>query len=181
MSGRGWPAVAYPAVAWLAAAALAHGLSGGHVTAARQESAGRLVIPFLANATKPSDLDFMGVDCDVTADGSEMTCRFRQVFLTTPAIDPASCVITTNSYDRVFRRDAARRWISRDAPVGACAVVETATLEGEGRRWTLTFHRVASVDRPECRGIAFQPETYDTNGLRRRLPCAFVQPGELER
>src|SRR6266581_842092 len=76
---------------------------------ARSASPSHVVIPFLANATKPTDLDFEGGECELAANGNRMSCTFQQVFLTTSAVAPDTCLITTNRYQREFRRDTASR------------------------------------------------------------------------
>ena len=42
----------------------------------------RLTIPYLANASRPDDLDFAAAQCEVSTDRQRMDCNFRQVFLT---------------------------------------------------------------------------------------------------
>src|SRR5437899_9023933 len=79
-------------------------------TPAPPRSPSHIVIPFLANATKPTGLDFEGAECDLDASGDRMTCAFQQVFLTTSPVVADTCLITTNSYDRVCRRESATRW-----------------------------------------------------------------------
>jgi len=73
-----------------------------------------VTIPFLANASKPSDLEFEGAECEIGAGGSRMTCAFQQLFLTTSPVAPDTCLVTTNRYEREFRRDSPVRWINRE-------------------------------------------------------------------
>jgi hypothetical protein len=144
----------------------------------------RLTIPYLASATRPADLDFSAAECDIDATGDQMECRFRQVFLTIASVDPAMCVITTNGYDRAFRRETAVRWVSEDPPVGACGIVETTTLEdGGGTHWTMTIRTSATerADQPDCRAAGKAPEIYDWRTVKRPLPCSSIQPGAIER
>ena len=144
----------------------------------------RLTIPYLANATKPADLDFTAAECDITPTGEEMTCRFRQVFLTASPIDAAACMITTNGYERTFHRETPSRWSSTDVPVGPCQVVETTTLDDGGTtRWTMSIQTTARLraDTPECRAALRAPEVYDWHGVKRPLPCTSIQPGAIER
>ena len=144
----------------------------------------RLTIPFLANKTKPADLDFAAAECDIVSNGQEMACTFRQVFLTTSSIDATTCVITTNGYERTFRRATPVRWVSASAPLGECGVVETTTLEdGGGTRWRMTIQATATsrTDQPECRAASPEPEVYDWLGMKRSLPCTSIQPGAIER
>jgi hypothetical protein len=143
----------------------------------------RLAIPYLANVTKPEDLDFAAAECDVSND-AQMTCRFRQVFLTPSSYDATTCVITTNGYERTFRRDTDARWVSTSVPTGSCGAVETTTLEdGGGTRWTMTIRAAATLrtDQPECRAVAQDLEVYDWTRVKRKLPCTSIQPGAIER
>ena len=144
----------------------------------------RLTIPYLANATKPADLDFTAAECDIATSGEEMICRFRQLFLTASPIDAAACVITTNGYERTFHRNTPSRWSSAGAPVGPCQVVETTTLEdGGSTRWTMSVQTAATLraDTPECRAALRAPEVYDWRSVKRPLPCTSIQPGAIER
>jgi hypothetical protein len=144
----------------------------------------RLTIPYLANATKPDDLDFAAAQCDLTPAGEEMACRFRQVFLTIASIDPATCVMTTNGYEQTFHRESATRWVNTGAPAGECATVETTTLDdGGGVRWTMTVRRVATKNRNDsaCLAVEAGPERYSWQHVKRKLPCTSIQPGAIER
>ncbi len=157
------------------------GVGQGQAPAAPSQ---RLTIPYLANATKPTDLEFTAAECDLVSNGEQMACRFRQVFLTISAVDATSCVITTNGYDLTFRRETGARWISESAPAGDCGVVETTTLhDGGGTRWTMTIRTVATLraDMPECRAVSQEPEIHDWLSVKRKLPCTSVQPGAIER
>lgn len=140
-------------------------------------------IPYLANATKPADLDFTAAECDAASNGEQMACRFRQVFLTPSLIDATACVITTNGYERTFRRETPTHWVSAEAPVGVCGLMETTTLEdGGATRWTMTLRTAATrgEDLPECRVALPTPEVYDWRSTKRPLPCTSVQPGAIE-
>jgi hypothetical protein len=157
------------------------GLAQGPASARRSP---RFPIPYLANVTRPTDLDFAAAECDVASSDEQMTCRFRQVFLTLSSLDPTSCVITTNGYEQTFRREASTRWVSRSAPVGSCGVVETTILEdGGSTRWTMTISKASALkgDRPECRAAAEEPAVYDWRAVKRKLPCSSIQPGAIER
>ena len=67
-----------------------------------------------------------------------MACTFQQVFLTTSAVAPDTCLITTNRYERDFRRDSASRWVSTEGPEGVCGVLDVATLDDQGGvKWSL--------------------------------------------
>lgn len=143
-----------------------------------------VVIPFLANATKPADLDFQGGECEVETGGASMSCTFQQVFLTTSAAAPDTCLVTTNRYDRVFRRESATRWISTEGPDGVCGVLDVATLLDEGGvRWTMEIRKRATKKDASaaCRADDPQPEVLSWQNIRRPLPCRFVQPGGLSR
>ena len=142
----------------------------------------RIVISTLVNQADGAALDFQGGECEVDTDGRAMTCEFQQVFLTASPLDANTCLVTTNRYVRRFQQTAARIWLSRDEPVGACGVEEQATLtdEGDGRRWSLEQRKV--VTRPEaagCKAPAPAPEVLSWRNARRPLPCRFVQPGAL--
>src|SRR5262245_53649630 len=95
--------------------------------------ASHVVIPFLANATKPSDLDFQGGQCELDASRTTMECVFQQAFLTTSDVAPDTCLITTNRYQRTFKRQTAEggsrtapvpaRWTSSEGPEGPCGML----------------------------------------------------------
>jgi hypothetical protein len=143
-----------------------------------------LVIPFLANATKPSDLGFEAGECEIDRAGISMTCQFHQVFLTTADRVPDTCLVTTNQYQRTFQRQAERRWISTEEPAGDCGLLEVVTLQDDGGvRWTMTIRKVATQTDalPACRAIEETVETLSWQNLRRALPCRFIQPGGLSR
>ena len=141
-----------------------------------------LTIPYLAS-TKPGDIEFAAAECDVTQSGEQMTCRFRQVFVTIASIDTTACVITSNGYEQTFRRNAPTRWISVNQPVGECGSVESTTLEdGGGTRWTMTIETKPTKggDRAECRAAEL-PAVYSWTDIKRTLPCTTIQPGSIER
>ena len=141
-----------------------------------------VTIPFLANATRPGALDFQGGECDVNRAGTMMTCRFQQVFLTTSGAPTDTCLITTNRYDRVFRKQAGGQWVSTEGPEGLCGVNDVATLRDDGGvKWTMDIRKVATRKdaAPQCRAIDVTPEVLSWQNLRRPLPCGFVQPGGL--
>jgi hypothetical protein len=157
---------------------------------ARQPAAGpdetpgrHLVIPSLANATRPADLDFQAGECDVDDKGTAMTCQFQQVFLTVALFDAKTCLVTTNRYERTFVRGSAGDWVSRDGPEGECGIVDEAILhhEGTGARWTLEMRKTATRRAaPACR-VDEPPETLSWQNVRRTIPCTFVQPGAMSR
>ena len=151
---------------------------------ATSPSPSHVVIPFLANATKPADLDFEGGECELDTSGNRMACTFQQVFLTTSAVAPDTCLITTNRYERDFRRDTASRWMSTEGPDGVCGVLDVATLHDQGgARWTMETHKVVTKKdaSPACQAYDTQSETLSWENIRRPLPCKFVQPGGLSR
>ncbi len=157
--------------------------AGSPLVQLAEPAAARLTIPFLANATRPADLDFTAAECDILKDGL-MVCRFRQVFLTTTTVDATSCAITTNGYEQTFRRATNTVWISESAATGDCGIVETTTLEDGGTtRWRMTNRTAATrnADRPDCRAAVPEPEVYDWRGVKRKLPCTSIQPGAIER
>jgi hypothetical protein len=147
-------------------------------------SPGRVIIPFLASANRPADLEFEGVECERDPKGKRMECTFQQVFLTTSAIVPETCLITTNRYARTFDldRESANRWVSREGPEGVCGIVDIVTLHDTGNgRWTMETRKVAT--KPDgaanCGTLETGPETLSGQNIRRPLPCRFVQPGGL--
>lgn len=142
-----------------------------------------VVIPFLANATKPSDLGFEGGECEIGNGGDAMDCQFQQVFLTTSDAVPDTCLVTTNRYQRRFRRQSDAQWVSTEGPTGECGLLDVVTLRDDGGvRWTMTIRKSATQkDAPACRGIGEASETLGWQNLRRQLPCRFVQPGALSR
>ena len=141
-----------------------------------------ITIPYLAS-TNPGDIEFAAAECDVLPNGSQMTCRFRQVFVSVASIDSTACVITTNGYEQTFHRDPPTRWISAEEPAGDCGIVETTTLDdGGGARWTMTMSKKATRGvRAECLATAEAPTVYSWSDIRRTLPCATIQPGSIER
>ena len=171
----------------VALAILAFGISGPTPlaqTGGTSRSASHVVIPFLASATRPADLDFEGAECERDAVGNTMACTFQQVFLTTSDIAPDTCLITTNQYARTFRRAGETRWVSSEGPEGVCGVLDVATLQdGGGVRWTLEMRKVATKRdaSPACRAFDAPAETFSWQNIRRALPCKFVQPGGLSR
>jgi hypothetical protein len=176
------------AAAALAGAVLGGGFTpvalGGQAVAGAQPQPRQLTIPYLANDSKPQDLDFAAAKCDVAQDGQRMECRFRQVFVTTASHDATVCVITSNGYTLPFDKVSATRWVSVGAPDGVCGVVETTTLDdGGGTRWTMTVRRAATgdIDRDECRARPVESEVYSWRNVRRPLPCRTIQPGAIER
>ena len=143
-----------------------------------------MIIPFLASANRPADLEFEGVECERDLNGKRMECTFQQVFLTTSAIVPETCLITTNRYARTFDldRESANRWVSREGPEGVCGIVDIVTLHDTGNgRWTMETRKVAT--KPDgaatCGTLETGPETLSGQNIRRPLPCRFVQPGGL--
>jgi len=145
-------------------------------------SPSHIVIPFLVNATE-SPIEFEGAECELDSNGTRLACTFQQVFLTTSGIAPDTCLVTTNRYDRVFRRESATRWVSTDGPDGACGLLDVATLQDEGGvRWTMETHQVVTKrDASACRADHSQAERLSWENARRPLPCKFVQPGALSR
>jgi hypothetical protein len=152
-----------------------------------------VVIPLLANATRPGDLDFQGGECELDASRTTMECVFQQAFLTTTSVAPDTCLITTNRYQRTFRRQAnadggsrpastSTRWISNEGPEGDCGIVDVATLQYDGGiKWTMETKKVATKRDAACRALEGESETLSWENLRRPLPCRFVQPGGLSR
>jgi hypothetical protein len=164
-------------------------IAGAYRSAAAQAAGAaprpaHLTIPFLANASKPLDLDFEGGECDVDAAGERMTCQFQQVLLTVSDLAPQTCFVTTNHYDRVFEKQTATRWVSRQQPDGPCGTVDVATLQDDGGiKWTMEMRKiVTSKDAsPACLLVDEKPETLSWQNVRRPLPCTFIQPGSLSR
>ena len=174
---RTWAAVTLV----MLAAGIDTGTSHAQGVAARPRGS-HVVIPFLANATKSTDLDFEGAECEIARNGNTMACTFQQVFLTTSAVVPDTCLITTNRYARTFRRESPTRWVSSEEPQGICGVRDVATLQDDGGvRWTLELHKVVTRKNAaaSCQTLDAQPETFSWQDIRRPLPCRFVQPGGL--
>lgn len=141
-----------------------------------------LIIPSLANATKPSDLDFEAGECDISPAGTTMDCQFQQVFLTTALFDANICLITTNRYERRFEKQNDGSWLSSEGPTGDCGIVDVAVLrrEGEGARWTMELRKAPSRrEAPACRDLMAENEVLSWQNVRRPLPCRFVQPGAM--
>jgi len=141
-----------------------------------------VTIPFLANATKPTALEFEGAECDVDASGTRMACAFQQLFLTTSSAAPDTCLVTTNRYDRVFLRDAPNHWTSTEGPEGVCGLLDVATLQDDGGvRWTMELKKEVTKKEASaaCLTMKVQSEVFSWQNIRRPLPCKNVQPGGL--
>jgi hypothetical protein len=165
-------------VAAVAAAVLTQSVEAQRVQSPRSH----VTIPFLANASKPADLEYEGAECDIDADGSRMTCAFQQLFLTTSSLAPDTCLVTTNRYDRVFRLDSPNHWTSTEGPAGACGLLDVATLtDGGGVRWSMELKK--EVTRKEgsvaCLTMKVPTEVFSWQNIRRPLPCKNIQPGAL--
>ena len=163
--------------------------AAGPIAQAREPASSHVVIPLLANATKPNDLDFQGGECELNARRTTMECVFQQAFLTTSSVAPDTCLITTNRYQRTFKRADGRagaattstRWVSTEGPAGDCGMLDVATLQYDGGiRWTMETKKVATKKSSSCRALEAESETLSWQNLRRPLPCRFVQPGGLQ-
>ena len=170
---------------WFGAAIMAFGVwSEPSVAQSPATSSGRVIIPFLASVTRPAELGFEGVECERTPNGQRMECTFQQVFLTTSAVAPDTCLITTNRYARTFDldREAPNRWVSREGPAGACGIVDVVTLHDTGNgKWTMETHKVATKTDGAATCGTMEPEldTLSWQNIRRPLSCRFVQPAAL--
>jgi len=173
----------------LASALLALPSVGTHAQSGKPPSS-HVVIPLMANATKPDDLDFQGGECELDASRTTMECVFEQAFLTTTSVAPDTCLITTNRYQRTFKQEdtgtrvasTSARWISTEGPAGNCGVLDVATLQYDGGiKWTMEMRKVVTKKDASCRAIEGESETMSWQNLRRPLPCRFVQPGGLGR
>jgi hypothetical protein len=141
-----------------------------------------VTIPFLANASKPADLEYEAAECDIDADGSRMTCAFQQLFLTTSSLVDDTCLVTTNRYDRVFRLDSPSHWISTEGPEGACGLLDVATLtDGGGVKWTMELKKEVTLKEGSvaCLTMKVPTEVFSWQNIRRHLPCRNIQPGAL--
>jgi hypothetical protein len=166
------------AVATVAAAMWAQSLSAQIPGPTRNH----VSIPALANASKPTDLEFEGAECEIEAGGSRMTCAFQQLFLTTSPVVPDTCLVTTNRYDREFRRDSPDRWTNREGPEGICGLIDVVTLTNEGgAQWTMELKKEVTRKNGSATCLAMKPETevFSWQNIRRPLPCRNVQPGAL--
>ncbi len=159
-------------------------LAGAGSAAAQPPQSTHLTIPYLSN-TASADIEFAAAECEIAKTGTEMTCHFRQVFITRASFDQSACVITSNGYDQAFRRESPARWIGSTTPEGVCGASDTALLEdGGGTRWTMTLTTKATrgLDREECRRVAANPPVvYGWREVKRPLSCATIQPGSIER
>jgi hypothetical protein len=170
--------LAATAVATIAAAIWAQSLTAQIPRPAQNH----VTIPFLANASKPADLEFEGAECEIEAGGSFMTCAFRQLFLTTSPVVPDTCLVTTNRYDREFRRDSPDRWTNREGPEGICGLIDVVTLTNEGgAKWTMELKKEVTRKDGAAGCLSMKPETevFSWQNIRRPLPCRSVQPGAL--
>ena len=143
------------------------------------QSAQPVVIPFLANANDAAEIGYEGAEC--TPSGDTLRCAFQQVFVTTSPVVPDTCLVTTNRYERTFRKESAGRWTSTEGPTGPCAILDVATLVDHGGvRWTMDLQKRATrKDSAECRAVDESIETLSWETIRRPLPCKFIQPGGL--
>jgi hypothetical protein len=142
-----------------------------------------LIVPALANATHPSDLDFQAGECDVEPAGL-MVCEFQQVFLTPAAFDADTCLITTSRYALTLKQQADSQWTSTDGPDGPCGLTVTTTLHNSGgAMWEMETRTAVTKEdgAPNCRGVAEATETLSWRNTRRMLNCRFVQPGAMSR
>ena len=142
-----------------------------------------IVIPFLASTTKPNELSFEGASCSVSAGGTEMECEVHQVFLTTSAVAPDTCMVTTNQYTRSFSKEANGTWTSATGPDGMCGIVEISTLTDGGTvRWTMEVRKKSTRSDGALACLSLEStETLSWQNVRRPLPCRFAQPGGLGR
>ena len=142
----------------------------------------QVTIPFLANATKPTALEFEGAECAIEAGGNRMTCAFEQLFVTTSSVAPDTCLVTTNHYDRIFQYESPGHWTSSEGPAGACGLLDVATLTDEGGvKWTLEFKKEVTRKEGSVACLTLKPETeiFSWQNIRRPLPCRNIQPGAL--
>ena len=166
------------ALATIAAAIWAQSLTGQIL----RPTQNHVTIPFLANASKPTALEFEGAECEIEAGGSRMTCAFQQLFLTTSPVAADTCLVTTNRYDREFRRDSPNRWINREGPEGICGLIDVVTLKNEGGpKWTMELNKEVTRKDGSAACLTMKPETevFSWQNIRRPLPCNNVQPGAL--
>lgn len=143
-----------------------------------------IIIPMLANASKPTDLDFQAGECDIDAAGTTMECQFQQVFLTVFVASADTCLVTTHRYVMTFQKEGATRWASHAGPEGVCGATEVTTLQSDGpARWTMDTRTVVAdkAAAAECRHVDETPEILTWQNVRRALPCKFVQPGAMSR
>ena len=167
----------------LITAVLAVGLLAWTVVRALQTRAlaTHVTIPFLANATKPTDLDFQGGECDLSLGGGTMTCRFQQLFCD----DVRRRARYLPGHDESLRSAFSKKEpagagnASREGPQGVCGIVDVTTLQDDGGvRWTMEGER--SVTRkdaaPMCRQIDERPEALSWQNIRRPLPCRLLSP-----
>jgi hypothetical protein len=153
------------------------------ILAAAPARAQHVSIPFLANPPESGVIEFEGGECETEDRGGRLRCSFQQVYLTTDNAPRDTCMITTNAYDRVFRKETPTRWVSSVGPEGVCGLMDVATLEdGGGVRWTMTLKKTATRPdgAPECRHAA-STEVLSWQNVRRPLACHYVQPGGLRR
>ncbi len=142
-----------------------------------------LMIPALANATHPSDIDFQAGECDLDLTG-RMHCQFQQVFLTPAAFDPDACLITTNRYELTLQKQTGLKWTSTEGPDGDCGVTVVTTLQNDGgAMWAMDTRTIVTKreSSPACQNLQDATETLSWRNTRRTLPCRFVQPGAMSR
>jgi hypothetical protein len=143
-----------------------------------------LLIPALANATHPSDLDFQAAECDIAPNGQTMECQFQQVFLTPASFDAQTCLITTNRYALTLQKQTGLEWSTTEGPTGECGVTVVTTLKNDGgAMWAMDVRTTVTKKdgAPACRSMENATETLSWRNTRRTLPCTFVQPGAMSR
>lgn len=151
------------------------------VAVAAQAQPATVTIPALANAARPTDLDFTAGECALAAGGKTMECVFQQVFLTLSPLDKSTCLVTTNRYARTFERESPTRWTSREGPSGPCGVVDIATLDdGGATRWTMELREEVTAKDSRCPTSAAR-EILSWQNVIRPLPCTRIQPGAMSR
>jgi len=150
----------------------------------RLDAQQHLLIPALANATHPSDLDFQAAECDIAANGQTLECQFQQVFLTAASFDADTCLITTNRYALTLQKQTDLAWATTHGPNGECGVTVVTTLKNDGgAMWAMEIRTTVTKQNsaPACRSLENATETLSWRNTRRSLPCKFVQPGAMSR
>ena len=148
-------------------------------TSAQHESKVVLIYT-MANASKPSELDFQGGRCEIDQAGRSMMCQFEQVLINS-SDDPQTCTIYTNHYERTFERQSATRWVSKAGPSGVCGVVDVTTLQRDPAsefNWTMETRKIVTNRgaAEACKMFDETPERLDTRNTKRPLSCKFVNP-----
>jgi hypothetical protein len=164
-------------------------LMSGGAGVPQTQTPGRITVMPMANMSRPTDLDFQGGSCDITASGTAMTCAFQQVLITPAPEDPSTCRIVTNHFTQTFSKQGDRSWVNSEGPDGPCGTVTETTIEQDVRSlaafWRVTMNvrkrsTARSPDGSRCGAADEPPETLTSTDVKRALRCTSIVAASLE-